>query len=91
MSNLNLVDIITGHTKELFNLGEELSKSRLKICYSCPLFSNRLGGICNNRLWLNVNTGDVSTTAKPGYVRGCGCRILAKTRLSNAKCPAGKW
>ena len=47
--------------------------------------------MCNSRLWLNVNTGDVSTTAKTGYERGCGCRLSAKTRLANAKCPAGKW
>lgn len=88
---MNVVDIINGHTKELLNLGEDLSKSRLHICYSCPLYSNKLGGICNSKLWLNVNTGDVSTTAKPGYVRGCSCRLNAKTRLTNAACPAGKW
>lgn len=88
---MNVVDIVTGHTKELLNLGEDLSKNRLKICYSCPLYSNKLGGICNSKLWLNVNTGDVSTTVKPGYVRGCSCRLNAKTRLANATCPAGKW
>lgn len=88
---MNVVDIVTGHTKELLNLGEDLSKNRLKICYSCPLYSNKLGGICNSKLWLNVNTGDVSTTAKPGYVRGCSCRLNAKTRLANATCPASKW
>ena len=47
--------------------------------------------MCNSRLWLNVNTGDVSTTMKPGYINGCSCRLHAKTRLPNAKCPAGKW
>ena len=88
---MNVIDIVTGHTKELLNLGEDLSKNRLRICYSCPLYSNKLGGICNSKLWLNVNTGDVSTTAKSGYKRGCGCRLSAKTRLAQAKCPAGKW
>lgn len=88
---MNILDIVNGHVKEVLNLGEDLSKSRLKICYRCPLFSNRLGGICNNRLWLNVNTGDVSIAAKPGYKQGCGCRLSAKTRLVNAKCPVGKW
>ena len=88
---MNVVDIVNGHVQELFNLGEDLSKSRLKICYSCPLYSNKLGGMCNSRLYLNVNTGDVSTTAKTGYERGCGCRLSAKTRLANAKCPVGKW
>lgn len=88
---MNVVDIVNGHVQELLNLGEDLSKSRLKICYSCPLYSNKLGGMCNSRLWLNVNTGDVSTTAKIGYERGCGCRLSAKTRLAQAKCPVGKW
>lgn len=88
---MNVVDIVNGHVKEVFNLGEDLSKNRLKICYGCPLYSNKLGGICNSKLWLNVNTGDVSTTAKPGYVKGCSCRLNAKTRLANAACPAGKW
>lgn len=88
---MNVIDIALGHAKELLNLGEDLSKNRLKICYSCPLYSNKLGGICNSKLWLNVNTGDVSTTAKTGYERGCGCRLSSKTRLANAKCPAGKW
>ena len=58
---------------------------------NCPLYSNRMGGICNNKLWLNINTGDVSTTNKPGYKSGCGCRLSAKTRLAQAKCPVGKW
>ena len=88
---MNIVDIVNGHTKAIFNLEEDLSKNRLQICYSCPLYSKRMGGICNSRLWLNVNTGDVSTKSKPGYIRGCSCILNAKTRLSNQKCPAGKW
>ena len=88
---MNVVDIVTGHTKELLNLGENLSKDRLRICYGCPLYSNKLGGMCNSKLWLNINTGDVSTTAKPGYERGCGCKLNWKTKAPNAKCPVGKW
>ena len=88
---MNIFDIANGHVKELFNLNEELSQGRLKICYSCPLYSKKLGGTCNNKLWLNVNTGDVSIENKPGYKRGCGCRTSAKTRLPNAVCPVGKW
>lgn len=88
---MNAFNIINGHIKEVLNLEEDLSNNRLKICYRCPLYSNKLGGICNNRLWLNVNTGDVSTIKKPGYVNGCGCRLRAKTRLFNAKCPVNKW
>ena len=88
---MNILDITNGHIKELFNLNKELSDSRMKICYICPLFLNKFGGICNNRLWLDINTGDVSTTMKKGYVRGCGCRLLSKTRLPNEKCPANTW
>lgn len=88
---MNVFDIVNGHTKEILNLNQDLSQNRLKICYSCPLYSKRFGGICNNKLWLNVNTGDVSTQPKEGYKNGCGCRLLAKTRLANAKCPVGKW
>jgi len=88
---MNAFDIIKGHTKEILNINKDISEKRMKICYSCPIFSNKLGGICNSKLYLNPNTGDVSTTQKPGYIRGCGCRCLAKTRLATAKCVAGKW
>lgn len=84
-------NIIKGHFNEVLNINGDISSNRLNICYRCPLYSSRLGGVCNNRLWLNVNTGDVSTTKKPGYASGCGCRLSAKTRLPNAKCPVGKW
>ena len=47
---MNILDITNGHIKELFNLNKELSDSRMKICYICPLFLNKFGGICNNRL-----------------------------------------
>lgn len=88
---MEIQNIIQGHVNELFNINDDISRKRLKICYSCPLYSKKLGGTCNSRLWLNVNTGDVSTVEKAGYVKGCGCRTSAKTRLPNAKCPAGKW
>ena len=65
---MEVKNIIHGHINEIFNLNEDISKNRLKVCY-------KLGGICNNRLWLNVNTGDVSTTMKPGYINGCSCRL----------------
>ena len=47
--------------------------------------------MCNMRLWLNPETGDVSTEKKDGYYRGCGCRLRAKTTLSRENCPARKW
>lgn len=47
--------------------------------------------MCNSKLWLNPETGDVSDTVRDGYYKGCGCRLDAKTTLINEKCPAGKW
>lgn len=83
--------IIEGHFNEIINKNQDISQKRLEICYKCPLYSPRFGGLCNNRLWLNVETGDVSTTNKIGYMRGCGCRLLAKTRVPEAHCPVNKW
>lgn len=88
---MNIFDIANGHVKELFNLNEELSKNRLKICYSCPIYSPKLGGVCSSKLYLNPNTGDVSEEPKDGYVRGCSCRLRSKTRIPEARCIAGKW
>ena len=88
---MEVKNIIQGHINEVFNINEDISKNRLKICYRYPLYSNKLGGICNSRLWLNRNTGDVSVIMKPGYIKGCGCRLRSKTRLPNAKCPVDKW
>ena len=88
---MEVKNIIQGHINEVFNINEDISKNRLKICYRCPLYSNKLGGICNSRLWLTRNTGDVSVIMKPGYIKGCGCRLRSKTRLPNAKCPVDKW
>lgn len=84
-------DIVKGHVNELLGLNKDISKARMDICRKCPLFLNELGGICNPRLYLNVETGDVSTVKMDGYVNGCGCRLSAKTRLSGSKCPNGKW
>lgn len=88
---MEIGSIIKGHINEALNLNKDISKERTKICYSCSLYSDNLGGMCNNKLWMNPLTGDVSTYEKEGYKRGCGCRINAKTRLPNAKCPLGKW
>lgn len=83
--------IIKGHINEALNLNKDISKSRMQICLSCPLYSPKLGGICNSKLWLDPLTGEVSTKKKDGYINGCSCRLSAKTRLVNAKCPANKW
>lgn len=88
---MNVGQIVQGHAAELLGLNKDISQERMKICKMCPLFLNSMGGICNPKLYLNPETGDVSTTYKDGYGKGCGCRCLAKTRLVNAHCPNGKW
>lgn len=82
---MNMMDII----KE--TQSKDISKERLQICYSCPLYTKQGGGMCNNKLWLNANTGDVSMSKQLGYVRGCGCLIHHKVKRPNAVCPANKW
>lgn len=88
-----MLDIIKGHLNEMFNLEDELSKERLEICKNCPLFleHNIKGWICNPSLWLNAETGESNESYKEGMVKGCGCRLKAKTRLVDAHCPCKKW
>ena len=61
---------------------------RFEICRKCPIYNN---GKCNSNLWINPNTDEVSTYAKIGYVRGCGCIINVKAKNINNHCIAGKW
>ena len=63
-------------------------EERLAICRKCPLYSNDR---CNSRLWLNPDTNEVSTYARPGFVRGCNCVMKFKARNPNNHCVAGKW
>lgn len=88
---MEIGNIIQGHWNELTGKNTDISSNRLKICYACPIYSSKLGGVCNSKLWLNVNTGDVSTEPKKGYKNGCNCRLQAKTRIPNAVCPLSKW
>lgn len=84
--------ILNGHLNEVLGLNTDVSDKRLVICKKCPLFKTTMfGPICNNKLWLNLKTGDISTKKMDGYVSGCGCRLQSKTRVINATCPIGKW
>lgn len=88
-----MLNIIKGHLKEILNLEEELSKSRLAICENCPLYKNDslLGIICSTQIYVDTLTGKTSTYPKKGYRCGCGCRLDAKTRLKDELCPLNKW
>ena len=87
----NVGNIVKGHINEALNLNEDISDKRMKICKVCPIYSDRFGGICNSKLWLNPETGEVSLESLPGFVRGCACRLNAKTRILDETCPAKKW
>lgn len=70
---------------------QELSiDERKKICEKCPIYSPARG-LCNPKLWLNPDTNEVSTSAKSGFIRGCGCSVKIKMRNLNNHCIAGKW
>lgn len=89
---MDLKAILDGHTNEFLGLNKDASINRLKICNKCPLFKKTLlGPICNNKIWIDTETGDISTTKKDNYKHGCGCRLEAKTTLLNATCPINKW
>lgn len=91
---MGITDIIDGHIKEALGVNQTLAERRLEICESCPIFNRinkTIGGVCSSYLYLNPTTNEISTKFKEGFFRGCGCRLNAKTRLINAKCPAGKW
>ena len=84
-------DIIEGHLNELLKKNETLSESRLAICAVCPIGKQTAMGImCDSTKWINKD-GKVSQEEMPGYIRGCGCRMSAKSTLEHAKCTIGKW
>ena len=90
---MELGKIISGHVLELLNEGEELFNQRWKICKECKLMKQDsfLGPICNSNLWLNISNNEVSDKEKPGFYNGCGCRLNAKLRVSDAHCGLNKW
>lgn len=57
----------------------------------CPLYSDRLGGVCDSKKYFNPKTGELSDLPEEGFINGCGCRLPAKTRLKTAKCVLKKW
>lgn len=87
-----ITDIAKGHYNEILNREEVISKKRLQICKNCPILSDTMFGMmCDSKKYLDPKTNQVSYVAKDGYKKGCGCRLSAKTRVLDAKCPQGKW
>lgn len=86
-----LSDIVGGHVKEVLNVNEDLYLERIKICKTCPLYSDSLGGMCNGSLWINPDTEEISDIPLFGWVKGCGCRLKAKARNRDNNCVINKW
>lgn len=94
---INIKNIIEGHVNELRSLTnlttdkeEKIFKKRAEICQACPL---KTGNSCNSNKSVNPETMEVSVrnSGKEGFVNGCGCRLSAKQKSINSKCPAGFW
>lgn len=88
---MGLQTIVHGHINEALGKNKNLSEERMEICMKCPLYVEKMGGICNSRLYINPLTDEVATSKKLGYIRGCGCRLKAKTSLPQSHCIANKW
>lgn len=88
---MSVQDILKGHFNELMNKKEELSARRLAICKTCPLGKQtQIGLVCDSSKWMN-SKGETLNHPAEGYVRGCACRMSAKSRVEYAKCVAGRW
>lgn len=91
----NRHQIFDGHLNELRSIlslsshnEEIIFNYRKKICDGCKLKTNNY---CDSKKWIHPTSLDLKYEEKEGYFRGCGCRLSAKQRAYNAKCPAGFW
>lgn len=86
-----MIDVIAGNTNVSPD-NDDLYEKRIAICKECPLGEEIYPGriVCNSRLWINEN-GEVSNTAKAGYVRGCNCEMSRKARITSSRCIVNKW
>ncbi len=87
-------NIIEGHINVWLDKNKSIQRPRLEICNKCPLkHTNTFWGWeeCNPHAYINPQTDEFSLEAKPGYVKGCGCKLLQKTSVPGEKCPANKW
>lgn len=84
-------NIVVGHINELVGNNKSISEQRLEICLKCPmLLKTPIGLLCNPNLYINKNN-EISNVNKDGFVRGCSCRVHAKTSVSNEHCIVNKW
>lgn len=83
--------VIIGAKNKALKINKSLSQRRLDICKDCPLYTQRFGGKCNDKLWYNPNTNELSTEEKQGFINGCGCLLKLKTTIKDEKCVLDKW
>lgn len=84
--------IVEGHFNEFTNKEQDLSNKRMTICNKCPLMEETtFGKVCSSHKYLNLLTNKVSPVPCKTCENGCGCRLSAKTRVPEAKCPLNKW
>lgn len=88
-------EIVDGHINELrskiglaSNSEEYIFAKRENICNACPL---KNGNNCDTQKWINPLTFEVATAPKDGFIRGCGCRLSAKQKSKQSRCPANFW
>ena len=89
---MNAKDIAKGFFNNLTNREDLLYKERIAICRSCKLLKKDsiFGEICNDNLFLNPNTDEISRENKQGFFSGCGCILRSKTRVPEARCPLNR-
>jgi hypothetical protein len=88
-------EIVDGHFNELRSkvglandVEELIFSTREKICNQCPL---KNGNSCDTQRWINPKTLEVATAPKDDFIRGCGCRLSAKQKSKQSRCPANFW
>lgn len=89
---MSINKIVEGHFNSLIDKNKELLTQRMQLCRSCVLYKidSIFGEMCNKHLYVNTKTGETSEVSKPGFYNGCGCRLVAKTRLVDEICPIKK-
>ena len=68
---------------------EYSTDERLEICKKCPIYT--VDGRCSSKLWINPDTDEISTSQKPGFIKGCNCIMIVKAKNKLNHCVAGKW
>jgi len=86
-------NIAEGWAKDVLNLEQKLHDERMKICLTCPLYTETswLGKVCDAKKFYNPETGEVTSYPGDGFVQGCGCALDKKTRVQSAHCVIDKW